>query len=94
MQVEEPFRKISNSVTTRGNVFRVVFVGQSIKDQRDDSGQLGQVEKSSEIAGEYLAEAWIERQADFGPPTLVGTSTVIKTRDANFKVVAQRPIIE
>jgi hypothetical protein len=93
-QVEEPFRAISNSITTRGNVFRVLFVGQAIKDQKDSSGNLGQVESSFEIVAEYLGEAFLERQPIFGTPTTVGTSTVTKTTDAKFSILAQRAITE
>ena len=93
-QVEEPFRTISNSITTRGNVFRVLFVGQAIKDQKDSSGNLGNVESPSEIVAEYLGEAFVERQAVFGTPTTVGSSSVTKTTDSKLKILAQRAITE
>jgi hypothetical protein len=93
-QVEEPFRKISNSITTRGNVFRVLFVGQAIKDQKNAAGNFGDVESNSEIRAEYLGEAFIERQALFGPATTVGSSSVIKTTGAKFRILAQHAVTE
>jgi hypothetical protein len=93
-QVEEPFRKISNAITTRGNIFRVLFVGQAIKDQKSASGTLGDVESNSEIMAEYLGEAFVERQAIFGTPTTVGNSSVIKTTGAKFRILSQHAITE
>ncbi|MEP6956323.1 MAG: hypothetical protein ABI883_05810, partial [Chthoniobacterales bacterium] len=93
-QVEEPFRAISNSITTRGNVFRVLYVGQAIKDQKSPGGQLGDVENQSEIMAEYLGEAFLERQAIFDTATTVGSSSVIKTKDSKFRVLSQRTITE
>jgi hypothetical protein len=93
-QVEEPFRKISNAITTRGNVFRVLFVGQAIKDQKGPGGALGDVESNSEIMAEYLGEAFIERQAVFGPPTTVGNSSAVKTTGAKFRILAQHVVTE
>ena len=94
-QVEEPFRKISNSITTRGNAVRVCDVGQTIKDQKSPTtGKLGDVESNSEIVAEYLGEAFVERQAIYGTPTNVGTSSVIKTTDSKFRIIAQRAVTE
>lgn len=93
-QVEEPFRKISNSITTRGNIFRVLFVGQAIRDQKSPAGVLGDVENNSEITAEYLGEAWVERQAVFGAPATVGSSSVVKTTGANFRILNQHAVTE
>src|SRR5690349_14972027 len=63
MQVEEPFRKISDSTTTRGNVFRVLYVGQTIKDYNKS----GIVDNQAKVTAEYLGEAFVERQSVFTP---------------------------
>lgn len=47
-QVEQAFREVSNSITTRGNVFRVLYVGQALK--------------NGVVQAEYLGEAFVERQ--------------------------------
>jgi hypothetical protein len=95
MQVEEPFRKISSSVTTRGNVFRVLYVGQAIKDiRRGGTPPNGEVDSNDEILAEYLAEGFVQRDAVFSAPSVIGTSTVIKTEAAQLKTVGNRAIVE
>ncbi len=89
MQVEEPFRKISDSITTRGNVFRVLYVGQAIKDLNKDG-----IATDNEKFAEYLAEAFVERLPTFAPPAVVGSSTVIKTSGSSYRIVAQRAVTE
>ena len=89
-QIEEPFRKISNAITTRGNVFRILYVGQSIKDY-DKTGTVSQPDK---VQAEYLGEAFVERQAIYGAPTIVGNSSAIKTTGAKFRILSQRVITE
>ncbi len=92
IQAEQAFREVSSSTTTRGNVFRVLYVGQAIKDQKDASGQLGAVEKDSEIVAEYLGEAFVERQPIFAPQG--SNPDAKKTSDSRYTVIAQRPITE
>ena len=91
-QVEQPFRAVSDALTTRGDVFRVLYVGQAITDQKDSSGNLGEVESASEIGAEFLGEAFVERQAKFDPdPTASpapSASTIIKTVDSTYRVRA------
>ncbi len=88
MQVEEPYRKVVNAITTHGNVFRVLYVGQSVKDVNRN----GDVD-ANETSAEYLGEAVLERVPVFGATT-VGTSSVTKTTDSKFKIIALRPILE
>lgn len=92
-QVEQAFREVSNSITTRGNVFRALYVGQSIKDQKDSAGNLGQVENSNEVTSEYLGEAYIQRV-----PTFVADSSispdVMKTADSSYRILSQRAVTE
>jgi hypothetical protein len=95
MQVEEPFRKVSNAITTRGNVFRVLYVGQCIKDINKDNAVSG----PQEIQAEYLGEAIVERQSVFGPasagPTPIPSNPdVVNTNDSYYKIVANRVITE
>ena len=78
MQVEQLFREISNSITTRGNVFRVLYVGQSLK--------------NGITLAEYLGEALVERQAIFAPEG--SNPDALKTADSNYKVLANRVITE
>jgi len=88
MQVEQLFREVSNSITTRGNVFRVLYVGQTIK----DSNKNGIVDSQSEVAAEYLGEAFVERQAVFTPDP--SNSDIVRTTDSNYKLVANRVVTE
>ena len=46
---------MSNAITTRGNVFRILYVGQSIKDTNRNS----LVDLTQEIQSEYLGEAFV-----------------------------------
>jgi hypothetical protein len=82
IQVEQLFREISNSITTRGNVFRVLYVGQSLK--------------SGIVQAEYLGEAFVERQAKWsGPdPDHQGNTDIIKTSDSTYRIVANRIVTE
>ena len=90
--VEQPFREVSNSITTRGDVFRVLYVGQAIRDQKNASGQLGEVESTSEVAAEFLGEAYVERQAVFEPDA--ANPNIMRTTDSNYRTVATRVIAE
>ena len=84
---EQEFREVSNSITTRGNVFRMLYVGQAVKDLNKD----GNVDPS-EIQAEYLGEAFVERQSVFQPE---GTNPdAVKTVDSIYKITANRVIIE
>jgi hypothetical protein len=78
MQVEQLFREVSNSITTRGNVFRVLYVGQALK--------------SGIVQGEYLGEAFVERQAVFTPD---GTNPdIVRTTDSTYRIIANRVVTE
>ena len=65
MQVEQLFREVSNSITTRGNIFRV-------------SCTFGQSLKNGLVQAEYLGEALVKRSPVFTPdasnPDIVRTS--------------------
>lgn len=78
MQVEEPFRKVSNSITTRGNVFRVLYVGQTLKNGLTQA--------------EYLGECFVERQAKFDPEG--SNPDAMSTSDSTYKVLSNRLITE
>ena len=93
MQVEQPFREVSNSITTRGNVFRILYVGQSIKDQKDSSGILGRVETSNEITSEYLGEIYVRRVSIFQPDTSINPD-VVRVIGSNYQIISQRVISE
>ncbi|MBA3571176.1 MAG: hypothetical protein H0W34_04195 [Pyrinomonadaceae bacterium] len=85
MSVEQEFREVSSSITTRGNVFRILYVGQAIK----DSNANGTVDPQ-EVQSEYLGESFIERIANFQP---VGPNPdSIQTIDSSYKVIATRVI--
>ncbi|MEY2561465.1 MAG: hypothetical protein QOG51_1880 [Verrucomicrobiota bacterium] len=88
MQVEQEFREVSNSITTRGNVFRVLYVGQSIR----DSNHNGQVDGTSETAGEYFGEAFIERRSVFTPDPPPAVS--VRTTDSTYVILTNRVITE
>jgi len=89
MQVEEPFRKVSNSITTRGNVFRVLYVGQSVRDTVNKNGKVDQ----GEVTAEYLGEAFIERVSNFQSDTTINPD-VMKTAGSSYRLLAQRVITE
>jgi hypothetical protein len=84
---EQEFREVSNSITTRGNVFRILYVGQAVKDLNKD----GNVDPS-EIQAEYLGEAFVERQSVFQPEGI--NPDTVKTVDSIYKITANRVIIE
>jgi hypothetical protein len=88
VQVEEPFRKISNSITTHGNVFRVLYVGQTIKDYNKSSV----VDNQAKITAEYLGEAFVERQSVFTPDS--SNSDIVRTTDSTYRIVANRVVTE
>ena len=84
---EQEFREVSNSITTRGNIFRVLYVGQAVKDLKKD----GNVDPS-DVQSEYLGEAFVERQSVFQPE---GTNPdAVKTADSIYKIIANRVITE
>ncbi len=78
MQVEQLFREVSNSITTRGNVFRVLYVGQALK--------------NGLVQSEYLGEAFVERQSKFAVDAL--NPDITRTADSTYKIVANRVITE
>lgn len=92
MKVEQAFREVSNAITTRGNVFRVLYIGQTIKDQRSATGQLGEVEGASEVVAEYLGEAYIQRDAIFGDDP--SNDDIQRTTDSNFRIISNRAVLE
>jgi hypothetical protein len=79
MHVEQPFRSVSNSITTRGNVFRVLYVGQSLRE----------VNGEPIVFGEYLAEAFVERVATFS-----ANAARPETTDSSFQTISQRAVME
>ena len=78
MQVEQLFRDVSNSITTRGNVFRVLYVGQSLK--------------SGLVQAEYLGEAFVKRASVFTPDS--ANPDIVRTTDSTYKLIANRVITE
>jgi hypothetical protein len=78
MQVEQEFRGISNAITTRGNSFRILYVGQSMK--------------NGLVQAEYLAEAFVERHASFAPEGTNPDAT--KTSDSTYTLVANHIVTE
>ena len=81
------FDSSSNSVTTRGNVFRVLYVGQSVKDLNNNG-----VIDASDVQGEYLGEAFVERQAVFQPEG--SNPDAQKTSNSTYKIVANRVVTQ
>lgn len=78
MQVEQMFREVSNSITTRGNVFRVLYVGQTLK--------------NGLVQAEYLGEAFVKRSSVFtADPT---NADIVRTTDSTYKLIANRVITE
>ena len=92
MQVEQPFRKVSNSITTRGNIFRVLYVGQAIKDIPRNGIRDGIVNGPEEIVAEYLGEAFVERQSTFQPDP--NNPNIVKTSDSKYTILANRVVTE
>jgi hypothetical protein len=78
MQVEQLFRDVSNSITTRGNVFRVLYVGQSLK--------------NGLVQAEYLGEAFVKRSSAFVPDS--SNPDIVRTSDSTYKLIANRVITE
>jgi uncharacterized protein (UPF0333 family) len=78
MQVEQLFREVSNSITTRGNIFRVLYVGQTLK--------------NGLVQAEYLEEAFVKRTAVFTPDP--SNSDIVRTTDSTYKLIANRVITE
>jgi hypothetical protein len=78
MQVEQLFREVSNSVTTRGNVFRVLYAGQCLK--------------NGLVQAEYLGEALVRRSAIFTPDS--SNPDIVRTSDSTYKLIANRVITE
>ena len=77
-EVEQAFREVSNSITTRGNVFRVLYVGQALK--------------NGVVQAEYLGEAFVERQAVFTQDP--SNSDIIRTTDSTYRVLSNRIVTE
>jgi len=84
---EQEFREVSDSITTRGNVFRVLYVGQAIKDWNKD----GNIDPF-EIQAEYLGEAFVERQGVFRPEGI--NPDAVKTVDSTYKITTNRLVLE
>ena len=92
MQVEQAFRELSDSVTTRGDVFRILYVGQSIRDISRSGVRNGAVDGPEEIAAEYLGEVFVERRGAFVP--VAGITDATKTSDSAYSVLSARVITE
>ena len=92
MQVEQAFRKVSSAITTRGNVFRVLYVGQAIRDIARSGVRNGVVDGTEEIAAEYLGEALVERV----PVTSTDSSNpnIVRTSDSAFRILSNRVITQ
>ena len=84
---EQEFREISNSLTTRGNIFRVLYVGQAVKDMNAD----GNV-SPGEVQSEYLGETFVERVGDFVPAG--DNPDALKTGSSSYKVLASRTVTQ
>lgn len=98
-EVEQAFREVSSSITTRGNVFRILYVGQAIKDMdhAKDSNGNPIVDNQREILAEYLGEAFVERQAIWGPADPIldpNNSDIVRTTDSAYRIIANRVITE
>lgn len=78
MQVEQLFREVSNSITTRGNIFRVLYVGQTLK--------------NGLVQAEYLGEAFVKRTSVFTPDS--SNPDIVRTSDSTYKLLANRVITE
>lgn len=87
-QVEQVYREISNAITTRGNVFRLLYVGQTIK----DTNKNGVVDGSEEVQSEYLGEAYVQRNATY---VAEGSNPdAMKTSDSSYQIILPRVIME
>jgi hypothetical protein len=84
---EQEFREISDSITTRGNVFRVLYVGQSVKDMNTDGNVT-----SNEVQSEVLGEAFVERRATFVAEG--ANPDAMKTAGSSYTILGNRVIIE
>lgn len=78
MQVEQLYREVSNSITTRGNVFRVLYVGQALK--------------NGLVQAEFMGEAFVKRSAVFTPNS--SNPDIVQTTDSTYKLIANRVITE
>ena len=78
MQVEQEFREISNAITTRGNSFRILYAGQSLK--------------NAIVLAEYLGEAFVERHAL--PVPDASNPDAVKTSDSTYIILANRVVTE
>ena len=78
IQVEQLFREVSNSITTRGNVFRVLYVGQALK--------------NGFVQAEYLGEAFVERTSQFTVDA--SNPDIARTTDSIYKTLTNRFITE
>lgn len=78
MQVEQLYREVSNSITTRGNVFRVLYVGQALK--------------NGLVQAEFLGEAFVKRSAVFTPDS--SNPDILRTTDSAYKLLANHVITE
>ncbi|MGH8092632.1 MAG: hypothetical protein ACREIF_04080 [Chthoniobacterales bacterium] len=87
MGAEQEFREVSNSITTRGNIFRVLYVGQAIKDINGNG-----IVDANEVKAEYLGEAFVQRNATFqaGGSNLDAVTTV----DSTYRILTNRVITE
>lgn len=85
--VEQPFRGVSEQITTRGNVFRVLYVGQAVHDF-DGNGMVG----TNEVQGEFLGEAYLRREAQFS--TDPSNADLRQTTNSIYRVLSKRPVFE
>lgn len=91
-QVEQTFRKVSNAITTRGNVFRVLYVGQAVKDFDRLGPKNGIVDGPEEIVAEYLGEAFFERIGRLSPDAT--NPDIVRTSDSDYRMLSNRVITE
>gem|GEM_PF-2968766 len=84
---EQEFREVSNSITTRGNVFRILYVGQAVKDLNPDGNVA-----TNEVQSEYLGEALVERVSTFVPAG--GNPNAMKVGSSSYKVLASRCVTQ
>jgi hypothetical protein len=86
-QVEQPFRGISEQIATRGNVFRVLYVGQSVRDLDGDG-----LVATNEVQGEFLGESYIRREPRRA--TDPSNADLEQTTNSIYRVLSKRPIFE
>jgi hypothetical protein len=84
---EQEFREVSDSITTRGNVFRVLYVGQGVKDLNNNG-----IVDPSDVQAEYLGEAFCERQSVFQPEG--SNPDAMKTANSSYKILASRVVTQ